>query len=204
VTELPHEGRVNQKRRTRDAILATAVDFLEQGRRPTVSEVADAALVSRATAYRYFPSQDFLLMEATLESTRSDIDRQLEESGLPEHIEERLDILVDLLQERIAAKESAFRALLKLSLEQSATEGPSPRAGFRGAGRVRWIELVLDPVRGRLSPPDFQRLVAALSLCMGIEPFVVLHDVCGLEVEECGEVLRWTGRMLLRSSLKES
>ena len=63
------EGRVNQKRRTRAAILAAAVELLKRGKSPTVAEVADAALVSRATAYRYFPTQEYLLFEAALEST---------------------------------------------------------------------------------------------------------------------------------------
>jgi AcrR family transcriptional regulator len=48
-------GRVNQKRRTRAAIVAAAIELVEQGQSPTVAEVADAALVSRATAYRFFP-----------------------------------------------------------------------------------------------------------------------------------------------------
>ena len=83
------EGRVNQKRRTRAAILTAAVELLEQGQSPTVAEVADAALVSRATAYRYFPTQEYLLFEAALESTRSDIDRELDENRLPDDPEAR-------------------------------------------------------------------------------------------------------------------
>src|SRR5919112_2995632 len=83
------EGRVNQKRRTRAAILTAAVELLEQGQSPAVAEVADAALVSRATAYRYFPTQEYLLFEAALESTRSDIDRELDENKPPEDPEAR-------------------------------------------------------------------------------------------------------------------
>ncbi len=70
-------------------------------------------------------------------------------------------------------------------------------------GRVRWIEKALAPVRGCLEEPDFRRLVAALSLCMGIEALIVLRDVCALEPEEAEEVSRWVARMLLRSSLAE-
>src|SRR5215210_3174043 len=116
------QGRINQKRRTRAAILAAAVELLEQGQRPTVAEVADAALVSRATAYRYFPTQEYLLFEAALESTRSDIDRELEENTLPEGPEARLEMLIDALQKRIIDKEAAFRTMLRLSLEQSSEE----------------------------------------------------------------------------------
>jgi hypothetical protein len=120
-------------------------------------------------------------------------------------------MLIDALQKRIIDKEAAFRTMLRLSLEQSRKEvevvhnggesGPPPR--LRGGGRVRWIEKALAPVRGRFEEPDFRRLVAALSLCMGIEALVVLRDVCALESSEAEEVLRWAARTLLRSSLAE-
>src|SRR5215210_3987144 len=210
------QGRINQKRRTRAAILAAAVELLEGGQRPTVAEVADAALVSRATAYRYFPTQEYLLFEAALESTRSDIDRELEENTLPEGPEARLEMLIDALQKRIIDKEAAFRTMLRLSLEQSSEEevvvvegehyrGESPLPlRLRGGGRVRWIKKALAPVEGRLEEQTFRRLVAALSLCMGIEALVVLRDVCALEPSEAEEVLRWAARTLLRSSLAEA
>jgi AcrR family transcriptional regulator len=202
------EGRVNQKRRTRAAILTAAMELLEQGQSPTVAEVADAALVSRATAYRYFPTQEYLLFEAALESTRSDIDRELEENTLPEDPEARLEMLIHALQQRIVHKEAAFRTMLRLSLEQSPEEerhgGESSPSRLRGGGRVRWIEKALAPVRGRLEEPEFRRLVAALSLCMGIEALVVLRDVCALESSsEAQEVLLWAARTLLRSGLDE-
>jgi AcrR family transcriptional regulator len=201
------EGRINQKRRTRAAILAAAGELLEQGQRPTVAEVADAALVSRATAYRYFPTQEYLLFEAALESTRSDIDRKLDENTPPEDPEARLEMLIHALQGRIVDKEAAFRTMLRLSLEQSPEEerhgGESAPSRLRGGGRVRWIEKALAPIQGRLEEPDFRRLVAALSLCMGIEALVVLRDVCAIESSETEEVLRWAARTLLRSSLTE-
>jgi AcrR family transcriptional regulator len=201
------EGRVNQKRRTRAAIVAAAVELVEQGKTPTVAEVADAALVSRATAYRYFSTQDYLLFEAALETTRSDIDRELEENTLPEDPEARLEMLIDALQKRIIDKEAAFRTLLRLSLEQSPQEerhdGETAPSMLRGGGRVGWIQEILAPVEERFEEADFRRLVAALSLCMGIEALIVLRDVCALEPEEAEEVSHWAARTLLRSSLAE-
>ena len=38
-------------------MLATAIRLMQDGFIPSVSDVAEAAEVSRATAYRYFPSQ---------------------------------------------------------------------------------------------------------------------------------------------------
>jgi AcrR family transcriptional regulator len=203
------EGRINQKRRTRAAILAAAVELLERGQRPTVAEVADAALVSRATAYRYFPTQEYLLFEAALESTRSDIDRELEENTLPEDPEARLEMLIDALQKRIIDKEPAFRTMLRLSLEQPPQEEEqngveSTPSRLRGGGRVRWIEKALASVEGRLEVRSYKRLVAALSLCMGIEALVVLRDICALEAQEAEEVSRWAAQVLLKAALGEA
>ncbi|MGH7668804.1 MAG: TetR family transcriptional regulator, partial [Gemmatimonadaceae bacterium] len=47
-----------QRRRTRLALLAAAARLIAAGAAPSVAEVADAADVSRRTAYRYFPTQD--------------------------------------------------------------------------------------------------------------------------------------------------
>ena len=60
------KGRAAQKLRTRQALMDTAVELVKAGRRPSVSAVADQAGVSRATAYRYFPSQDLMLSEAKI------------------------------------------------------------------------------------------------------------------------------------------
>src|SRR6202012_2495079 len=57
-------GRVNQKLRTRNAIIAAATELSRTGREVTMPEVARAALVSEATAYRYFPALASLLREA--------------------------------------------------------------------------------------------------------------------------------------------
>ena len=59
--------RPNQKRRTRRALLDAAADLLREGQSPTLEEIAERALVSRATAYRYFPNVDNLLVEAALD-----------------------------------------------------------------------------------------------------------------------------------------
>src|SRR5882757_9235858 len=57
-------GRANQKLRTRTAIVQAAAELSRTGREVTMPEVAKAALVSEATAYRYFPDLVSLLREA--------------------------------------------------------------------------------------------------------------------------------------------
>ena len=63
---MPYEtgGRANQKGRTRAALVTAARDMVARGVTPSVGDAADAASISRATAYRYFPNQRLLLMAA--------------------------------------------------------------------------------------------------------------------------------------------
>ena len=53
----------NVRRRTRKAMIEAVTRLVHEGASPSVTEVADAAGVSRATAYRYFPTQESLLAE---------------------------------------------------------------------------------------------------------------------------------------------
>jgi len=208
-TSWDEEGRINQKRRTRTAILDAAKYLLSEGQMPTVAEAADAAYVSRATAYRYFPTQEYLLTEAALESARTDINHLLERAAPSNDPAVRLDTLVQVLQQVTLEQETAFRTLLQISLE-SHTNGKQNREAMedrlRGGRRISWIEEALAPL-GNYFDKDlatFRRLVSALSLCMGIEALIVLRDVCGLEAAEAVEVSRWAVQVLLQAGLRET
>jgi len=54
-------GRVLQKARTRDALVAATRQLMRAGVTPAVEQAADVTRVSRTTAYRYFSSQRALL-----------------------------------------------------------------------------------------------------------------------------------------------
>src|SRR5215216_182336 len=62
----PYEatGRTAQKMRTRKALVDAARALIVSGVTLTVEEAADAASISRTTAYRYFPNQSDLLVAA--------------------------------------------------------------------------------------------------------------------------------------------
>src|ERR1700755_2447364 len=57
--------RDRQTQRTRRALIAAADELFAEGGVPTVAAVAERADVARATAYRYFPTQEALLLETT-------------------------------------------------------------------------------------------------------------------------------------------
>ncbi|EKN6101975.1 TetR/AcrR family transcriptional regulator, partial [Yersinia enterocolitica] len=54
--------------RTRRLLIDTAMSMYEQGAFPSITEVANAAQLSRATAYRYFPTQSALVSAMVDES----------------------------------------------------------------------------------------------------------------------------------------
>jgi AcrR family transcriptional regulator len=190
-----HTGRTNQKERTRRALIDAARALLADGVTPTVEDVATAAATSRATAYRYFPNQDALLVAAHPEA---DVTSLLGEHP-PLDPESRLDLLVDRATEIFLGSEATYRTMLRLSLEPD----PHDRGdlSLRKGLRLVWIEDALEPVRDQLSEDDFERLVHALAITIGIEAIVVLTDLGGLRREHAVEVVRWSARSLLHTAL---
>lgn len=198
------EGRVNQKRRTRAALLAAANQLLHNGTLPSVAEAADAASVSRATAYRYFPSQEHLLHEVALDTAARDVDHVLDSAPIEGTAAERLDAVVLAVYRLVTSNDLAFRTLLKLSLEHKGEEQADTAGVIRRVGRrLRWVEEALDALREQLDATRFARLVTALALCTGIETQIVLRDVCALDQDEAEKVTRWAAQALLRASLSE-
>lgn len=195
--------RVNQKRRTRAALVDAAERLLEQGRTPTVADVADEAVVSRATAYRYFPSQEHLLLDVVLERSIDEIDRAVRASAGSGDPATRLEGLVSAIHEEITANESGFRSLLRLSIAQLPSDEPTV-ASIRGERRLQWIRQALEPVAAELDARSRRRLAGALALCVGAEAFVVLRDVCGLSHAEAKETSRWAARALLTVARTDS
>src|SRR5919206_551464 len=57
-------GRSAQKKRTRDALISATRELIAAGTTPTVEDAAEAASISRTTAYRYFSNQRALLIAA--------------------------------------------------------------------------------------------------------------------------------------------
>ena len=196
-----------QKRRTRAALLAAAGRLIAQGLSPSVGEVADAADVSRRTAYRYFPTQDQLLVEASLEALRPEVEAALA-AALPEgggelddvaQARARLDAAVAVMHRLALANEPLLRTMIRLTAGR-AGEGP-PVRGYR---RVEWLTSAVQPVKARLGRLRFERLLSALTACVGMDAFFLLHDTRGLAAPAAERVIRWTARALLDASIRES
>lgn len=202
-------GRERQKRRTRTALVAAAARLVAEGAHPSVADVAAAADISRRTAYRYFPTQEQMLVEATLEALRPSVEGAITAGppgGSNDRVAARLDRTVRVVQRETVANESLLRSMIRLTVEgaDAGAEEPGPPQPRRGFRRIRWIELALEPARAELGARRHRRLVSALTLCVGIEALLVLRDICGLTVEEAEAVSRWAARALLDASLNRA
>jgi hypothetical protein len=70
---------------------------------------------------------------------------------------------------------------------------------------MRWLDKVLEPVRGELSDAQWRRLRCALALTMSIDAMVVMKDVCRLQKDqEALDTLRWAASAMLRAALGEA
>ena len=194
-------GRINQKLRTREALVEAAVTFMQAGKPFSVADVADVARVSPATAYRYFPRQELLVAQASMKlvgvSAVQAIDEALERLTDPA---ERLDAVIVESHASLAAHPAEYRAMLRASLDPTRTPEGVPR---RLKGRRQWLSDALSGIRGRLDAKSYSRLLAAISLFVGVEGDVVLHDVWMLNAGSAKDVKRWAARTLLAGALRE-
>lgn len=188
-------GRGNQKLRTRKALLQAGAALMKQGRKPTLDEVAEAALVSRATAYRYFASVDALLLEAALDVVAPDPERLFPDGASSDPVA-RLERVDDALHEMILANEAQLRMMLASSLElgvRGDDSGPPRRQNRRSA----LIDAALQPARADFRPATAKTLARALALVVGTEAMVVFKDVLRVDDAEARRVKRWMIRALV-------
>lgn len=190
------------KARTRKHMLQAAIQLMQSGITPSVTEVAEAAEVSRATAYRYFPSQA-ALVQAVVDEALGPILKWQSDDPDPK---KRIEDLLAASMPRIDEFEATFKAALKLSLDQWAqrqagTLGNEPR--FTRGHRVDLLKHVTAPLKDRVGPAGRERLEQALSLVFGVETLVVLKDIWGLTAAEAQSVAQWAATALVDATINE-
>lgn len=201
LSEAPIAPEKGVKAATFHLLLDTAMELIRSGGHiPTVAEVAVRSKVSRATAYRYFPSRS-ALVTAVIGWSLGPV-RSLS-SDNPDG-RARVRELFTQTFPRFKEFEPQLRAAAQLSLEQWALEraGLLEEAPFRRGHRIRILEHALAPLP--LPPALRQRLHRALSVVYGIEPFVILKDIWGLPDREVESIALWMADALIDTALREA
>jgi AcrR family transcriptional regulator len=190
-----HRGRTFKR------LLDEAVVLVRRGRIPSVAEVAQSAGVSRATAYRYFPSRS-KLVSAVIAEALAPVQRAVPQTG---DAKQRLHELLDRTYSRFAEYEPHMRAALQLALEHQSLEtaGLLEEEPFRRGQRTEILATTMAPLKPKLKPAAYQRLLKALAVVYGIEPMVILKDICGASDRETEAVVRWMMDALVDAALRE-
>jgi AcrR family transcriptional regulator len=190
-------GRTNQKQRTRRAIIQAAAELVREGASPTVADAAERALVSRATAYRYFPTQQSLLVELQADATQPSPAEVFARAG--DDVEARVEAMTRELARSMLQDEALFRNQIRVMQDQWFARRGDTSIPVREGRRLAWIDEALEPVAAELGPQTLTSLRRALALVVGVEPVISLRDVCGLSPEETEATLAWTALAVLRS-----
>ncbi|WP_255605945.1 TetR/AcrR family transcriptional regulator [Mycolicibacterium xanthum] len=190
-------GRANQRSRTRKDLLEAASRLMKQGRRITVEDVAGEALVSRATAYRYFPNLESLLLEAPIEGAVPSADELFRGVSADDPVE-RLERVDAALSAAISENEPALRLMLAHAIQHAGDLRRDIPA--RQNRRTALIEAALAPARDQFSPAALRSLTTALALVIGTESVIVFKDVLQKDDSEARRVRRWMIRTLVEAA----
>jgi AcrR family transcriptional regulator len=178
-TAAERPGRANQKARTRTAIVDATRGLIQGGAEITMPAVARAALVSEATAYRYFPDLMSLLREAMagIWPGPEEVLAGVADSADPV---ERVAAAAEVLLRRVLAAQGAVRAMISASITRP--ELAAGRPGYR-FGLIDYALAPLAATLGAADPERFALLKTQLAIVVSAEALFTLTDLCGLAPE---------------------
>jgi AcrR family transcriptional regulator len=192
----PGQGRVNQKQRTRRAIVQAAERLAASGADFTMPVVAREALVSEATAYRYFPDLASLLREVD-EGTWPSPETALAPVASSTDVVERVAFAAEYLFRGVLTNQGAVRAMMAATITKPADPGrPGHRFGL--------IDYALAPVAERLRGEGLAQLRRDLAVVLSADALFTVMDQCGLEAEAAVGSAVETARRVTRAALAEA
>jgi AcrR family transcriptional regulator len=193
-------GRANQKLRTRNAIVQATAELSRTGRELTMSEVAKAALVSEATAYRYFPDLASLLREAIAGQLPDAADALTAVTGSTDPVE-RIAAAAEFLLRHVLSRQGVVRALIAATITRPGQ--PQARPGLR-FGLIDSALAPLDQTLGDADPAALTQLKRDLAVVVSAEALFSLTDACGLDPEEAIASIVHTATTLTRAASQEA
>jgi AcrR family transcriptional regulator len=176
------------------AILRAASELMFTGSDVTMPEIAGAALVSEATAYRYFPDLATLLQAAMAEHLPEPADALASVAGSTDPAE-RVAAATDFLLRLVWERRGAVRAIIAATITRPEI------ASARPALRFGLIEHALAPAAAGADPAVLEQLKRDLAVVVSAEALFNLTDLCHLDADEAIASAVHTAALLTRASL---
>lgn len=200
-SELQYKGT---RKRTYVLLVITALDLFEKGAMPSVSELALEAGVSRATAYRYFPTQTDLITAVVNESLGPIL------TWRPQSVktEERIDELLTYAFPRMFEHEGVLRAALQASLQQWAQGRSTPLSikdkRLERGNRKDILTMVTSPMKSEFPQEIIDKVIRAFSVIYGSEIFLVLKDIWKMEDSQVTELAQWMAKAIMNQAVADN
>ena len=180
--------RVNQKRRTRAALVQAARELLEQaGRRPSRTSPTRRSFPAPPPTVTSHPKSIFSSMSCS--SARSTKSTARSPPPLAQPTPPLASRDSSPRSRRRSPRTRPGSAGCCSSRSRSPPDQPTV-ASIRGERRLQWIGQALEPIASEIDMDSLRRLTSALALCVGAEAFIILRDLCGLTSEEADDTLR--------------
>jgi AcrR family transcriptional regulator len=187
----------NQELRTRKDLLLAASRLLKQGLRPTMDEVAKEALISRATAYRYFKNVEALLLESAVDEAVADPAEVFAHDRSDDPVC-RIDKAEASMHKMVFENEAQLRMFLARSIGRDLNDDALPQRQNR---RLPLIEAALAPARERFTDTEYEKLCIALAMIFGTESMIVAKDVLRIDEKTARKAKSWAVKALVKVAL---
>jgi AcrR family transcriptional regulator len=193
------KGRTNQKARTQRAIVEACAELIRQRQPVTMPEVAKVAMVSEATAYRYFPDLASLLAKALAEDWPTPAEALAPVAASSDPVE-RVGFATRFLLVGVAERQAVVRSMISATIAQPDLSGrarPGLRFGLIECALAPFVEAVESANPGLLA-----QLRLDLAVVMSAEALFRLTDLCGLSVEDAIDSAEKTARTLTSAAFQ--
>lgn len=198
--------RPSARERTRRLLNEAARQLLRTGGPLTVQAAADLAGVSRATAYRYFPNNESVLVHATMPLVDSASPQLPPDLGSPDadgphDLPGQAATLVRTMGQWAFDHEHELRTFMRLSLEPQGAERLDRRAS---TNRDTWIATLLEGLPDHVPQEAHDRLSIALTPLFGADAIIWSTDIAGVDRDAALDVMAWMAAALVQATLDES
>jgi AcrR family transcriptional regulator len=196
-------GRTKQKQRTRAALLDAAAELARRGVSPSIAQVADAANISHATAYRYFPNTQSLWTDVAV--GRTSVEHIT--ADLPDDVGDRVELVIRRITHMQFADEALWREALRASQDRWLAQqdlDAAEQVPVRGTNRLKSLTIAVAPLQNRMDAAALERLTQALMFLCGVEAVVVARDALDVDEVAAADVMCWSARSLIRTAVEQS